>query len=139
MAKTYSRTVKVFIDGAQIDNSVPAIQKKIRELTRDVKKMTIGTEEYNKTVKSISELNSILAEHKRAIRGVAEESKTLGQRLGGVADFFNKWYYSLQTGLDALGGVTTPFANASRIMPRWRRRWQMCANIRGKRLSRCTR
>mgnify|MGYP002677406487 CR=1 FL=1 len=107
MAKTYSRTVKVFIDGAQIDNSVPAIQKKIRELTRDVKKMTIGTEEYNKTVKSISELNSILAEHKRAIRGVAEEGKTLGQRLGGVADFFNKWYYSLQTGLDALGGVTT--------------------------------
>lgn len=97
----------MFIDGAQIDNSVPAIQKKIRELTRDVKKMTIGTEEYNKTVKSISELNSILAEHKRAIRGVAEESKTLGQRLGGVADFFNKWYYSLQTGLDALGGVTT--------------------------------
>lgn len=107
MAKTYSRTVKVFIDGAQIDNSVPAIQKKICELTRDVKKMTIGTEEYNKTVKSISELNSILAEHKRAIRGVAEESKSLGQRLSSVADFFNKWYYSLQTGLDALGGVTT--------------------------------
>jgi TP901 family phage tail tape measure protein len=107
MAKTYSRTVKVFIDGARIDNSVPAIQKKIRELTRDVKKMTIGTEEYNKTVKSISELNSILAEHKRAIRGVAEESKSLGQRLSSVADFFNKWYYSLQTGLDALGGVTT--------------------------------
>lgn len=107
MAKTYSRTVKVFIDGAQIDNSVPAIQKKIRELTRDVKKMTIGTEEYNKTVKSISELNSILAEHKRAMRGVAEESKSLGQRLSSVADFFNKWYYSLQTGLDALGGVTT--------------------------------
>ena len=107
MAKTYSRTVKVFIDGAQIDNSVPAIQKKIRELTRDVKKMTIGTEEYNKTVKSISELNSILAEHKRAIRGVAEESKSLGQRSSSVADFFNKWYYSLQTGLDALGGVTT--------------------------------
>lgn len=107
MAKTYSRTVKVFIDGAQIDNSIPAIQKKIRELTRDVKKMTIGTEEYNKTVKSISELNSILAEHKRAIRGVAEESKSLGQRLSSVADFFNKWYYSLQTGLDALGGVTT--------------------------------
>ncbi len=107
MAKTYSRTVKVYLDGAQIDNSVPAIQKKIRELTRDVKKMTIGTEEYNKTVKSISELNSILAEHKRAIRGVAEENKSLGQRLSSVADFFNKWYYSLQTGLDALGGVTT--------------------------------
>lgn len=107
MAKTYSRTVTVYIDGSKIDNSIPAIQKKVRELTRDVKKMTIGTEEYNKTVKSIAELNSILAEHKKAVRGVAEESETLGDKLGGVADFFNKWYYSLQTGLDALGGITT--------------------------------
>lgn len=107
MAKTYSRTVTVFIDGSKIDNSIPAIQKKIRELTRDVKKMTIGTEEYNNTVKSIAQLNSILAEHKRAVRGVVEESQSLGSKLGSMADFFNKWYYSLQTGLDALGGVTT--------------------------------
>lgn len=107
MAKTYSRTVTVYIDGSKIDNSIPAIQKKVRELTRDVKKMTIGTEEYNKTVKSIAELNSILVEHKKAVRGVAEESETLGDKLGGMADFFNKWYYSLQTGLDALGGITT--------------------------------
>lgn len=107
MAKTYSRTVTVYIDGSKIDNSIPAIQKKVRELTRDVKKMTIGTEEYNKTVKSIAELNSILAEHKKAVRGVAEESGTLVDKLGGMADFFNKWYYSLQTGLDALGGATT--------------------------------
>ena len=107
MAKKYSRTVTVYIDGSKIDNSVPAIQKKIRELTRDVKKMTIGTEEYTKTVKSIAQLNAILAEHKRAIRGVAAESQSLGQKLGSMADFFNKWYYSLQTGLDALCGVTT--------------------------------
>ena len=107
MAKTYSRTVTVYIDGSKIDNSIPAIQKKVRELTRDVKKMTIGTEEYNKTVKSVAELNSILAEHKKAVRGVAEESETLGDKLGGMADFFNKWYYSLQTGIDALGGITT--------------------------------
>lgn len=107
MAKTYSRTVTVYIDGSKIDNSIPAIQKKVRELTRDVKKMTIGTEEYNKTVKSIAELNSILSEHKKAVRGVAEESETLGDKLGGMADFFNKWYYSLQTGIDALGGITT--------------------------------
>lgn len=107
MAKNYSRTVTVYIDGSKIDNSIPAIQKKIRELTRDVKKMTIGTEEYTKTVQSIAQLNAILAEHKRAIRGVADESQSLGQKLGNMADFFNKWYYSLQTGLDALGGVTT--------------------------------
>lgn len=107
MAKTYNRTVKIFIDGSEVDNSIPAIQKKIRELTRDVKKMTIGTKEYTDKVQAIAQLNSILSEHKRAIHGVAEESKSLGQRLSGMADFFNKWYYTLQTGVDALGGVTT--------------------------------
>lgn len=107
MAKTYNRTVKIFIDGSEVDNSIPAIQKKIRELTRDVKKMTIGTKEYTDKVQAIAQLNSILSEHKHAIHGVVEESKSLGQRLNGMADFFNKWYYTLQTGVDALGGVTT--------------------------------
>lgn len=107
MAKTYNRTVKIFIDGSEVDNSIPAIQKKIRELTRDVKKMTIGTKEYTDKVQAIAQLNSILSEHKHAIHGVVEESKSLGQRLNSMADFFNKWYYTLQTGVDALGGVTT--------------------------------
>lgn len=112
MAKIFNRTVTVNIDGSQLNNTVPGIQKKIRELTRDVKKMTIGTEEYNKTVKKISDLNSILADHKRAIRGVAEETKSLGEKIGAVADFFNKWYYSVQTALDAFGGLTTSARNA---------------------------
>lgn len=107
MAKTYNRTVKVFIDGTEVEGTIPVIQKRIRELTRDVKKMTIGTQEYKDKVKEIAQLNSILAEHKRAVRGVVEESQSLGKRLGNLADFFNKWYYSLQTGLDALGGATT--------------------------------
>lgn len=112
MAKIFNRTVTVNIDGSQLNNTVPGIQKKIRELTRDVKKMTIGTEEYNKTVKKISDLNSILADHKRAIRGVAEETKSLGEKIGAVADFFNKWYYSVQTALDAFGGLTTSARNS---------------------------
>lgn len=112
MAKIFNRTVTVNIDGSQLNNTVPGIQKKIRELTRDVKKMTIGTEEYNKTVKKISDLNSILADHKRAIRGVAEETKSLGEKIGAVADFFNKWYYTVQTALDAFGGLTTSARNS---------------------------
>lgn len=112
MAKIFNRTVTVNIDGSQLNDTVPGIQKKIRELTRDVKKMTIGTEEYNKTVKKISALNSILADHKRAIRGVAEETKSLGEKIGAVADFCNKWYYSVQTVVDAFGGLTTSARNS---------------------------
>lgn len=112
MAKIFNRTVTVNIDGSQLNDTVPGIQKKIRELTRDVKKMTIGTDEYNNTVKKISALNSILADHKRAIRGVAEETKSLGEKIGAVADFCNKWYYSVQTVVDAFGGLTTSARNS---------------------------
>lgn len=99
MAKTYNRTVKVYIDGAQIENTVPSIQKRIRELTRDIKKMTIGTEEYERTAKSIADLNKILSDHRKAICATSEEAKTFGSVLGKGADFINKWYYSAQSAL----------------------------------------
>lgn len=99
MAKTYNRTVRVYLDNSEIENTVPSIQKRIRELTRDIKKMTIGTEEYEKTAKSIADLNKILSDHRKAIRTTSEEAKTFGSVLGKGADFINKWYYSAQSAL----------------------------------------
>lgn len=99
MAKTYNRTVRVYLDNSEIENTVPFIQKRIRELTRDIKKMTIGTEEYERTAKSIADLNKILSDHRKAIRTTSEEAKTFGSVLGKGADFINKWYYSAQSAL----------------------------------------
>lgn len=99
MAKIYNRTVRVYLDNSEIENTVPSIQKRIRELTRDIKKMTIGTEEYEKTAKSIADLNKILSDHRKAIRATSEEAKTFGSVLGKGADFINKWYYSAQSAL----------------------------------------
>lgn len=99
MAKTYNRTVRVYLDNSEIENTVPSIQKRIRELTRDIKKMTIGTEEYERTAKSIADLNKILSDHRKAIRTTSEEAKTFGSVLGKGADFINKWYYSAQSAL----------------------------------------
>lgn len=99
MAKTYNRTVRVYLDNSEIENTVPSIQKRIRELTRDIKKMTIGTEEYEKTAKSIADLNKFLSDHRKAIRTTSEEAKTFGSVLGKGADFINKWYYSAQSAL----------------------------------------
>ena len=99
MAKTYNRTVRVYLDNSEIENTVPSIQKRIRELTRDIKKMTIGTEEYERTAKSIADLNKILSDHRKAIRATSEEAKTFSSVLGKGADFINKWYYSAQSAL----------------------------------------
>ena len=61
--------------------------------------MTIGTEEYERTAKSIADLNKILSDHRKAIRATSEEAKTFGSVLGKGADFINKWYYSAQSAL----------------------------------------
>lgn len=105
MAKTYNRTVRVYLDNSEIENTVPSIQKRIRELTRDIKKMTIGTEEYERTAKSIADLNKILSDHRKAIRTTSEEAKTFGSVLGKGADFINKWYYSAQSALQLFAKV----------------------------------
>ena len=99
MAKTYNRTVRVYLDNSEIENTVPSIQKRIRELTRDIKKMTIGTEEYERTAKSIADLNKILSDHRKAIRATSDEAENFGSVLGKGADFINKWYYSAQSAL----------------------------------------
>lgn len=105
MAKTVSKTVTVYIDGSQIDNTVPAIQKKIRELTRDIKKMTIGTEEYEKTASSISGLNKILSDHRKALRATSEEVGGLKGAWEKLTSGINKGYYTLQTAYKGLSSL----------------------------------
>lgn len=127
MAKIYSRQVKIYIDGSEIDNTVPGIQKKVRELTRDIKKMSIGSEEYNKKAKQISELNSYLADHRKAIRATSEEAKSLGSVLDKGADLFNKWYYA---GLTAFSSVSRAYDSIHKYIDDYAQMEESMANVR---------
>ena len=127
MAKQYSRTVKVFIDGSEIENTLPSIQKKIRELTRDIKKMTIGSKEYNDTAKSIADLNKILSDHRKAIRATSEEARSLGSVLNKGADLFNKWYY---TGLTALNSVSRAYGSMRKYIDDYAQMEESMADVR---------
>ena len=127
MAKQYSRTVKVFIDGSEIENTLPSIQKKIRELTRDIKKMTIGTKEYDDTAKSIADLNKILADHRKAIRATSEEAQSLGSVLDKGADLFNKWYYA---GLTAFSSVSRAYDSIHKYIDDYAQMEESMANVR---------
>lgn len=109
MAKAYNRTVRVYIDGSEIENTIPSIQKKVRELTRDIKKMTIGTKEYEDTAGSIAKLNKILSDHKKALRSTSDEARNFTSQLSRGAEFMNKWYYSAQTSLQLLTGIKDSF------------------------------
>ena len=86
--KVESRTVKIHIDGKEVDGSVGAINSQIRKLKGEIKNLTIGTDEYNKKVRELRSLNSILDEHRRKIKGVGDE---VGGLKGMFANLKGQW------------------------------------------------
>ena len=101
--KMYKRSLKVYIDGTEVENSVNGINREIRKLKGEMRNLTIGTEEYERKARQLRELDGILQRHRRNIRGVGEEYTSLSARLGKLADGFNR-YMGLAAG--AVGAVT---------------------------------
>ena len=46
MAKGVNRFINVYINGQQVENNINSIRAAITKLTREQKKMTIGSDEY---------------------------------------------------------------------------------------------
>ena len=95
MAKSDDRKVKrgvyLYIDGKEINNDITSIQAEIRQLTKDIKDMQIGSEEYTQTVRKIRTLKGILKEHKDTIRQVTDETKKSTLSFGRFVDGFNRF------------------------------------------------
>lgn len=95
MAKNDDRKVKrgvyLYIDGKEINNDITSVQAEIRQLTKDIKDMQIGSEEYTQTVRKIRTLKGILKEHKDTIRQVTDETKKSTISFGRFVDGFNRF------------------------------------------------
>ena len=95
MAKNDDRKVKrgvyLYIDGKEINNDITSIQAEIRQLTKDIKDMQIGSEEYTQTVRKIRTLRGIIKEHKDTIRQVTDETKKSTISFGRFVDGFNRF------------------------------------------------
>lgn len=105
-SKNVNRTVKLYIDNQEIDGSVKSIKSRIRELTGEMNKLTVGTKEYEERAKKIRELNGILAEHRRNIKAVADETNTLSSRFGKIADGFNRYMGVIGGAIASITGLT---------------------------------
>ena len=86
MDKKVARTIKLYIDGKEIDGSVNNIRSQIRKLTAEMNKLTIGTDEYEKKAAEVRRLNGILDEHRRHIKGVGDEAKGTKNIFANLAD-----------------------------------------------------
>ncbi len=94
-AITYDRRINIYINGEAVENTIKAIGAATRKATNELANMTRGTEEYNYKASQVSQLNSILKEHKdnlKATGSIWDQLKnstigTLGKMIsiGGIA------------------------------------------------------
>jgi TP901 family phage tail tape measure protein len=83
MAKdaTYTRRINLYINGKEVKNNVSSIKGEMRKLIAAQNKMTIGSNEYVKTGKKISQLNTILKKHRQQISKTGKGLSLLGGKM----------------------------------------------------------
>lgn len=79
MAKNINRTVTIYINGREVENTLQSIRNEVTKLEREQRKLPIGSEEYIKKGEEIAELKKILLEQKT-----------------NVADLGNTWEHTTQ-------------------------------------------
>lgn len=89
--KTVKRGVYLYIDGQRIKNDVGSIKAEIKRLTNELKDMTIGSREYVEQMAKIRNLNSMLRDHQRNLRGVNREVNNSTFSFGKFVDGFNRF------------------------------------------------
>ena len=104
--KTVKRGVYLYIDGKEIKNDINSIDLEMKRLQRDIKEMTRGSEEYNRTMTKIQHLQGILKQHRQEIKGITTETKKATVSIGSMVDWFNRFGGVILSVIGFLTGFT---------------------------------
>ncbi len=104
--KTVKRGVYLYLDGKEIKNDINSIDLEIKRLQRDIKDMTRGSEEYNRTMAKIQNLQGILKQHRQEIKGITTETKKATISVGSMVDWFNRFGGVILSVIGFLTGFT---------------------------------
>lgn len=104
--KTVKRGVYLYIDGKEIKNDINSIDLEMKRLQRDIKEMTRGSEEYNRTMAKIQHLQGILKQHRQELKGITAETKKATLSIGSMVDWFNRFGGVILSAIGFLTGVT---------------------------------
>ncbi len=104
--KTVKRGVYLYIDGKEIKNDINSIDLEMKRLQRDIKEMTRGSSEYNRTMAKIQHLQGILKRHRQEIKGITTETKKATVSIGSMVDWFNRFGGVILSVIGFLTGFT---------------------------------
>jgi hypothetical protein len=78
------RQVNIYINGREINKTINGIRGEAKKLNRELAYLEIGSAEYNQKMKELKQLNGILGDHRKRLRGVDSVWKKMR---GGIAAF----------------------------------------------------
>ena len=81
MANSYDRRINLYINGNEVKNDMASIQKAMYNATNELRRMTIGTDEFNKKAAEVRQLKKIYNDTQQSLR----ETTTPLQKLVGHA------------------------------------------------------
>ena len=103
MGKEVNKRVNVFINGKEVENNIKSIRAAMAQLTNQLNKMTIGSDEYNKTSEDLKKLKKIYDDHVKSLKSTREEVENLSnaQRdnvivTGALVTTYSTYYRALQ-------------------------------------------
>lgn len=95
MAKETNKRINIWINGKEVENNVKSIRSAMSQLTNQLNKMEIGSEEYIETSKKLRSLKDIYDEHRKSLRMTGNEYHALSSSVkenilvtGGAASAF---------------------------------------------------
>lgn len=118
--KIVKRGIYLFIDDKQVVNNVNNIEKEIRLLTKEQKKMVLGSQAYVQSTEKIKALKGMLQEHKNQFKDIGKEidgstgkmkiagneAASAGKKFGKLVDGFNRFAGFITVGIAAITGFT---------------------------------
>lgn len=94
MADDNNRRINIFINGRAVENSLKGIGSEMNKTRAELRRLTIGSDEYNAKVKELRTLQSVYRDQQNAIRGVGQETSRTNKLMGQVKS--------------TLGGIVSP-------------------------------
>lgn len=82
MAKKATRQVSIFINGKEVENTFNGIENAQRRVRNELRKLTIGSEEYVAKASELKRLNGMIDEHRSALTGTQKGWSLMNSGLG---------------------------------------------------------
>lgn len=128
MAKEVRKTIGIFVNGKEVENSLKSIKSAITKVTNELSKMTVGTDEYNKKSKDLLTLKKIYSEYREELTLTNKEIEdgtnilnrkiikwgAVGSAISGVTIALQNFISKTQQYVDAYAAIDDAMTNVSK-------------------------